>query len=241
MMSDDEMPNLVSDSSDSSSESGQDEPAKKQAKQPAKKAAPKATPKEVAPKKAAPTRERSGSISALLSTSDRDSDTHSSDNGQPAAKEARVRDQRLQNQQDKKLQDLKGQGNAAFKKGNFDKSIDMYTKAIKIKPTHILFSNRSIAWLKKEPATANAKKQALEDAKRCVELNGNWAKGHMRSQKNTEWVTFRTSHVVHCIAHLKEECTAVCHTKCESRSLFALSASPILQQVESDSSNGNRE
>jgi tetratricopeptide (TPR) repeat protein len=103
----------------------------------------------------------------------------------PESKEARVQGQRLQNHHNnKKLQDLKDQGNVAFENGNFAKSIDMYTKAINIQPTHVLFSNRSIAWLKKEPATANTKKQALEDAKKCVELHGNWAKGHMRSQQH---------------------------------------------------------
>jgi tetratricopeptide (TPR) repeat protein len=191
MMSDEKKPpNLVSQSDSSSSESEQDEPPKKQAKQQAKKAAPKAAPmapkaapRKASPKKAAPTRGRCGSISTPVSASDSDSISDSSDDGQTAAKGVRVRVQRLQNQQDKKP-NLKDQGNVAFREGNFAKSIDMYTKAINIKPTDVLFSNRSIAWLKQEPATANTKEQALEDAQKCVELNGNWAKGHMRSQRH---------------------------------------------------------
>jgi tetratricopeptide (TPR) repeat protein len=216
-MSVEEMPNLVSDSSDSSSESGQDEPRKKQAKPPAKKTAPKAAKTlEAAPKTATPTCERSGSITALVSASNSDSDTDSSDNGQAAAKEARVQDS---SQQDKKLQNLKDQGNVAFREGNFAKSIDMYTKAINIKPTDVLFSNRSIAWLKKEPATTNTKKQALEDAKKCVELNGNWAKGHMRSQRHRMGDPHNILYgALHPTSEM--ECTAICHTQCDSRSLF---------------------
>ncbi|RHZ76763.1 hypothetical protein Glove_193g63 [Diversispora epigaea] len=72
--------------------------------------------------------------------------------------------------------DYKAQGNKAFAAQEYDKAIELFTKAIELDPTnHILYSNRSASY-----ASSKEYNKALEDANKTVELNGTWAKGYNR-------------------------------------------------------------
>merc|ERR1719231_1817535 len=63
-----------------------------------------------------------------------------------------------------------------MKAGNFDEAIAQFTTAIEADPTnHVLYSNRSAAHASKTSFT-----EALIDANKCIELKGDWAKGHSR-------------------------------------------------------------
>jgi tetratricopeptide (TPR) repeat protein len=71
---------------------------------------------------------------------------------------------------------FKEAGNLAFKEGNNNEAIDLYTKAIDLNPDdHVYYSNRSAAHMK----MSNISK-ALKDAQRCVELQPEWSKGYNR-------------------------------------------------------------
>ena len=72
-------------------------------------------------------------------------------------------------------EDYKLKGSAAFKQGNFEEAIKFYTEAINVEPTHVLYSNRSASYSSLGNFT-----NALEDAKKCTELNPTWAKGYNR-------------------------------------------------------------
>ena len=70
----------------------------------------------------------------------------------------------------------KAAGNAAFAAGDYDKAVEMFTRAIEADPTnHVLYSNRSGAYAQKQDF-----KSALLDANKCIDLKGDWAKGHSR-------------------------------------------------------------
>ncbi|CAG8500949.1 6389_t:CDS:10 [Diversispora eburnea] len=72
--------------------------------------------------------------------------------------------------------DYKAQGNKAFAAQEYDKAIELFTKAIELDPTnHILYSNRSASY-----ASLKEYNKALEDANKTVELNKTWAKGYNR-------------------------------------------------------------
>ncbi|TMW57239.1 hypothetical protein Poli38472_003164 [Pythium oligandrum] len=71
---------------------------------------------------------------------------------------------------------LKAKGNDAFGKRRFKESIDWYTKAIDLdSSSHILYGNRAAAYHRLKQYT-----KALADAKKAVELDGSWVKGHYR-------------------------------------------------------------
>lgn len=76
---------------------------------------------------------------------------------------------------------LKNEGNNLLKEGDFQGAIGMYSEAIdKLEAEghesrHILFSNRSAAYLKSGDLD-----QALRDANECVTLSPDWAKGYSR-------------------------------------------------------------
>ncbi|GLC51021.1 hypothetical protein PLESTB_000457400 [Pleodorina starrii] len=71
---------------------------------------------------------------------------------------------------------LKAQGNAAFSAGNFEEAIKFFTEAIEVDPNnHVLYSNRSASHASLKHYAA-----ALTDAKKCVELKPDWAKGYSR-------------------------------------------------------------
>ncbi|CCF75306.2 stress-induced-phosphoprotein 1 [Babesia microti strain RI] len=72
--------------------------------------------------------------------------------------------------------DYKALGNDAFKTGDFEKAVELFTKGIISNPTeHTLYSNRSGAY-----ASLGKYKEALDDAKKCIELNPKWPKGYSR-------------------------------------------------------------
>jgi len=70
----------------------------------------------------------------------------------------------------------KDRGNLAFGIGDFSTALKQYSVAIRLDPrAHVLFSNRSAC----HAALGNGLR-ALEDARECVRLNPQWAKGHGR-------------------------------------------------------------
>ncbi|GIL86810.1 hypothetical protein Vretimale_15617 [Volvox reticuliferus] len=72
--------------------------------------------------------------------------------------------------------ELKAKGNTAFSAGNFEDAVKYFTEAIGVDPSnHVLYSNRSAAHASLKHYTA-----ALSDAKKCVELKPDWAKGYSR-------------------------------------------------------------
>jgi stress-induced-phosphoprotein 1 len=73
-------------------------------------------------------------------------------------------------------EEFKAKGNAALQAGNVSEAIEQYTKAINADGSnHVYYSNRSAAYLKKGDAA-----NALEDAKACLGLNPDFAKGYSR-------------------------------------------------------------
>lgn len=60
--------------------------------------------------------------------------------------------------------------------GKFSEAIDCYTKAINLdKANHVLYSNRSAAFLK-----AGRLQDALKDAEETIKINPSWPKGYSR-------------------------------------------------------------
>ncbi|CCM04028.1 uncharacterized protein FIBRA_06185 [Fibroporia radiculosa] len=71
---------------------------------------------------------------------------------------------------------LKDQGNKAFQAKDYDKAIDLFSRAIAIDPSnYVLFSNRSAAKAGKRQWAA-----AFEDAEQCIKINPTWSKGYAR-------------------------------------------------------------
>ncbi|KAG2448193.1 hypothetical protein HYH02_006778 [Chlamydomonas schloesseri] len=72
--------------------------------------------------------------------------------------------------------ELKAKGNAAFSAGNFEEAAKFFTEAIAVDPSnHVLYSNRSASY-----ASLKRYTDALDDAKKCVSLKPDWAKGYSR-------------------------------------------------------------
>ena len=72
--------------------------------------------------------------------------------------------------------ELKQKGDAALGKQEYDAAIEAYTQAIALDgKNHILFSNRSAAYLSKGDGEL-----ALDDAVKCIEINSTWPKGYTR-------------------------------------------------------------
>ena len=70
----------------------------------------------------------------------------------------------------------KKDGDAAFRAGGYRTAIDQYTKAISLDPEFIvLYSNRSAAFLSNGESS-----KALKDARKCIDLDTAFAKGHSR-------------------------------------------------------------
>lgn len=77
---------------------------------------------------------------------------------------------------EQKRDEHKAEADNAFRARNFPKAIQEYSNAITFDPEmHILYSNRSAAYL-----SNGEKSRALADAKKCVELKPDFAKGHSR-------------------------------------------------------------
>ncbi|CAF1120711.1 unnamed protein product [Adineta ricciae] len=70
---------------------------------------------------------------------------------------------------------IKSQANEAFKNCDYEKSIELYTKAIEIHPDAILYSNRSFAYLRREWYG-----YALIDAKKALEYDPKYIKAYYR-------------------------------------------------------------
>jgi len=73
-------------------------------------------------------------------------------------------------------EDLKAQGNAAFKDGNYASAASLYSSANDVDPSnHICYLNRSMSNLKLERWS-----QAEDDATKALELNPKEVKAHYR-------------------------------------------------------------
>ncbi|CAG8537095.1 10334_t:CDS:10 [Funneliformis caledonium] len=73
-------------------------------------------------------------------------------------------------------EEFKSQGNKSFAAKDYDKAIELFTKAIDLDPSnHVLYSNRSASY-----ASLKKYDKALEDANKTVELKKDWAKGYSR-------------------------------------------------------------
>lgn len=74
-------------------------------------------------------------------------------------------------------EEFKAEGNKYFAAKEFEKAIDLFTRAIDAspEPNHVLFSNRSACY-----ASLKVFNKALEDAEKCVSINNSWAKGYNR-------------------------------------------------------------
>jgi tetratricopeptide (TPR) repeat protein len=71
---------------------------------------------------------------------------------------------------------LKDQGNAQHRSGNFLKAAALYTQGLKADPTNaVLYSNRSASLLQLSKTT-----KALADAEECIRLRPEWDKGYFR-------------------------------------------------------------
>ncbi|CAL1702063.1 unnamed protein product [Somion occarium] len=71
---------------------------------------------------------------------------------------------------------LKDQGNKAFQAKDYDKAVELFSKAIDLEPENfVLWSNRSAAKAAKKQYSA-----ALEDAEKCISVNPSWSKGYAR-------------------------------------------------------------
>lgn len=79
--------------------------------------------------------------------------------------------------------DAKTQGNDYYGKGEYKTAVKWYSRGIEIyEMDKVLYSNRSAAYLKLavEESNERAIELALEDAKKVVELDATWSKGHSR-------------------------------------------------------------
>jgi len=74
------------------------------------------------------------------------------------------------------FEELKDLGNKCYKKGEFELSLEFYSKALEISPdNHVIFSNKSLVFHKLEKHDL-----ALEEAEKSIESNKIWAKGYLR-------------------------------------------------------------
>lgn len=72
--------------------------------------------------------------------------------------------------------DLKVSGNELFKAGKFSEAVEKYSRGLEIEPdNHLLFSNRSLAH-----CSAGNYENAINDAKKCIELMPSFVKGYYR-------------------------------------------------------------
>jgi DnaJ family protein C protein 7 len=80
----------------------------------------------------------------------------------------------------KKVEEMKEQGNSAFKSGAFQDAVDAYTKALELdlenkNLSSIILANRALAYIK-----LDKDKLAMEDLDRAIELNEQYAKAYLR-------------------------------------------------------------
>ena len=76
----------------------------------------------------------------------------------------------------KTAEELKAEGNNAFRTGDNQKAIELYSAAIKLDPkNHILYSNLSAAHM-----NLAQYKEAIAAAQQCIKLEPTWTKGYIR-------------------------------------------------------------
>lgn len=74
------------------------------------------------------------------------------------------------------MEQLKQEGNKAFAEKNYQKALDLFTKALEIdSQSHVIYSNRSAAY-----ASSGMWGEALADAEEAIRLKPDWAKGYGR-------------------------------------------------------------
>jgi stress-induced-phosphoprotein 1 len=72
--------------------------------------------------------------------------------------------------------ELKNQGNKAFAAKDYQKAIELFSKAIELDDTnHVFFSNRSAVY-----TTTQQYRNALDDAEKVIEIKAGWPKGYLR-------------------------------------------------------------
>ncbi|XP_046658681.1 LOW QUALITY PROTEIN: serine/threonine-protein phosphatase 5-like [Homalodisca vitripennis] len=76
----------------------------------------------------------------------------------------------------KRAESVKEEANVYFKKGDFNKAIELYSAAIEVNPNvAVYYGNRSIAYLKTE-----CYGYALSDATKAIDIDKNYIKGYYR-------------------------------------------------------------
>ncbi|TFY76489.1 hypothetical protein EWM64_g7521 [Hericium alpestre] len=74
------------------------------------------------------------------------------------------------------VNELKAEGNKAFSAKDYDRAIELFSKALELDQSNfVLWSNRSAAKAGKRDYEA-----ALEDAEQCIKVNPSWSKGFAR-------------------------------------------------------------
>ncbi|CAG9574231.1 unnamed protein product [Danaus chrysippus] len=139
-------------------------------------------------------------IDSKYEDSDKESDSDSID-------ETSLKDAEMDLTEDEKAErqviaeELKRAGNESFKIGDFDRSIEKYTEALRICPLQyttqraILYCNRSASKMKLEKY-----KQAIKDCTKAVELDDTYLKAYYRRAQSYE----ATDKLDECLADYKK-------------------------------------
>lgn len=89
-----------------------------------------------------------------------------------------------------KAEEMKNLGNDAIRDGDYDKAIELYSKAIALDKVNLdregadgyrLYCNRAKAYLAKQPAERRYFKWALKDAEMAIKIKPDFAKAHYRA------------------------------------------------------------
>ena len=100
--------------------------------------------------------------------------------------------------------EFKNQGNKCLRDGKYEDAIEAYTKALELdEKNYLYFCNRSAARILTKDASQL--KDAVEDARKCVEINSSYAKGYlnlasalMRQNKEEEALSVLKSGLSEC-------------------------------------------